>query len=116
MATFVDQVTLHLKTGDGGNGGDGGDIVLVSSDNVTTLLGFHRAPHRKSERGGQGMGDFRNGATGETVELDVPLGTVVKDADGNELIDFTEPGMRFVAASGGQGGLGNAALSSTKRK
>jgi GTP-binding protein len=136
MATFVDQVTLHLKSGDGGdgcvsvkrekfkplagpdggNGGDGGDIVLVSSDNVTTLLGFHRAPHRKSERGGQGMGDFRNGATGEAVELEVPLGTVVKDADGTQLIDFTEPGMRFVAAAGGQGGLGNAALSSTKRK
>jgi GTP-binding protein len=136
VATFVDQVTLHLSAGDGGdgcvsvkrekfkplagpdggNGGDGGDIVLVSSRDVTTLLGFHRAPHRKSERGGQGMGDHRNGADGETVELEVPVGTVVKDAEGNQLIDFVEPGMRYVAAAGGQGGLGNAALATTKRK
>jgi GTP-binding protein len=136
MATFVDQVTLHLRAGDGGdgcvsvkrekfkplagpdggNGGDGGDIVLVSSLGVTTLLGFHRAPHRKSDRGGQGMGDHRNGFNGEMVELEVPVGTVVKDADGNQLIDFVEPGMRYVAAAGGQGGLGNAALATTKRK
>ncbi|MCU1414388.1 MAG: obgE [Microbacteriaceae bacterium] len=136
MATFVDQVTLHLSAGDGGdgcvsvkrekfkplagpdggNGGDGGDIVLVSSLDVTTLLGFHRAPHRKSERGGQGMGDHRNGGDGETIELEVPIGTLVKDIDGNELIDFVEPGMRYVAAAGGQGGLGNAALATTKRK
>ena len=136
MATFVDQVTLHLKAGDGGdgcvsvkrekfkplagpdggNGGNGGDIFLVSDNSVTTLLGFHRAPHRKSDKGGPGMGDHRNGFNGETVELAVPVGTVVKDADGTELIDFAEPGMRYLAAAGGQGGLGNAALASTKRK
>ncbi len=136
MATFVDQVTLHLKAGDGGdgcvsvkrekfkplagpdggNGGDGGDIVLVSGLGVTTLLGFHRAPHRKSDKGGPGMGDNRNGFNGEEVVLEVPVGTVVTDADGNELIDFSEPGMRYIAAAGGQGGLGNAALASTKRK
>jgi len=136
MATFVDQVTLHLKAGgggdgcvsvkrekfkplagpDGGNGGGGGDIVLVSALDVTTLLGFHRAPHRNSDKGGQGMGDHRNGSSGHEVILEVPVGTVVTDADGNELIDFAEPGMRYVAAAGGQGGLGNAALSSTKRK
>ncbi|MET0805588.1 MAG: GTPase ObgE, partial [Lacisediminihabitans sp.] len=99
-----------------GNGGNGGDIFLVSDNSVTTLLGFHRAPHRKSDKGGPGMGDHRNGFNGETVELAVPVGTVVKDADGNELIDFAEPGMRYLAAAGGQGGLGNAALASTKRK
>jgi GTP-binding protein len=136
VATFVDQVTLHLFAGDGGdgcvsvkrekfkplagpdggNGGDGGDIVLVSDLQVTTLLGFHRAPHRKSEKGGQGMGDHRNGGDGEELVLAVPVGTVVKDVDGTELIDFTEGGMRFVVAPGGQGGLGNASLASTKRK
>ena len=82
MATFVDQVTLHLRAGhggngcvsvkrekfkplagpDGGNGGNGGDIVLVSDSQVTTLLGFHRAPHRTSDNGGPGMGDHRAGA------------------------------------------------------
>jgi GTP-binding protein len=136
MATFVDHVTLHLRAGnggngcvsvkrekfkplagpDGGNGGNGGDIVLVADPQVTTLLGFHRSPHRSSGNGGPGMGDHRNGANGELMELSVPLGTVVKDAEGNELSDMTEPGFRLVVAPGGQGGLGNAALASTKRK
>jgi GTPase len=136
MVSFVDQVRLFLRAGhggngcvsvrrekfkplagpDGGNGGDGGDIVLVADPQVTTLLAYHGRPHRSSENGQPGMGDNRSGATGEPLELPVPVGTVVKDADGTELADLTEPGMRFVAAPGGQGGLGNAALSSQKRK
>jgi GTP-binding protein len=136
MATFVDQVTLHLRAGnggngcvsvkrekfkplagpDGGNGGNGGDIVLVADPQVTTLLGFHRSPHRSSVNGGPGMGDHRAGFSSEIMELSVPLGTVVKDVDGNELADMTEPGFRIVVAPGGQGGLGNAALASSKRK
>jgi GTP-binding protein len=136
MATFVDQVTLHLRAGhggngcvsvrrekfkplagpDGGNGGNGGDIVLVADPQVTTLLGFHRAPHRASGNGGPGMGDHRAGAHGEVLELAVPVGTVVHGEDGGILIDLDAPGMRFVAAPGGQGGLGNAALATTKRK
>jgi GTP-binding protein len=136
MATFVDQVTLHLKAGsggngcvsvkrekfkplagpDGGNGGDGGDIVLISDAQTTTLLGHHRAPHRSSQNGGPGMGDHRSGNQGEELLLPVPVGTVVKDVDGNDLVDLVEPGMRFVVAPAGQGGLGNAALASSKRK
>jgi GTP-binding protein len=136
MATFVDQVTLHLRAGsggdgcvsvkrekfkplagpDGGNGGNGGSIILVSDTQTTTLLGHHRAPHRKSDNGGPGMGDHRAGFTGEDIELAVPVGTVVKDADDNVLIDMDVPGLRFVAAPGGLGGLGNAALATTKRK
>ena len=136
MATFVDHVTLHLRAGnggngcvsvkrekfkplagpDGGNGGDGGDLVLVADPNTTTLLGYHRSPHRSSDNGGPGMGDHRNGGAGEIRELTVPIGTVVKDREGNELLDMNEPGLRLVVAPGGQGGLGNAALSSTKRK
>ncbi len=136
MATFVDEVTLHLRAGnggdgcvsvrrekfkplagpDGGNGGNAGDVILVSDPQVTTLLGYHRAPHRRSDNGGPGMGDNRSGFSTPDVILPVPVGTVVKDVDGNELADLAEPGMRLVAAAGGQGGLGNAALASTKRK
>ena len=136
MATFVDNVTLHLKAGhggngcvsvkrekfkplagpDGGNGGDGGDIVLYSDPQVTTLLSFHRSPHIKSPHGGPGMGDHRQGFKGEELVLSVPVGTVVKEPDGTVLADMNVPGMRVVVAPAGQGGLGNAALASTKRK
>jgi len=136
MVSFVDEVRLFVRAGhggngcvsvrrekfkplagpDGGNGGNGGDIVLVADPQVTTLLAYHGRPHRTSPNGQPGMGDNRSGAMGETVELPVPVGTVVKDEDGTELADLTEPGMRFVVAPGGQGGLGNAALASTKRK
>lgn len=136
MATFVDQVTLHLRAGhggngcvsvrrekfkplagpDGGNGGHGGDIVLYSDPQTTTLLGHHRAPHRSSENGGPGMGDHRAGHNGEELVLSVPVGTVVKDREGNELIDMDEPGVRYIVGPGGMGGLGNASLATNKRK
>ena len=136
MVTFVDEVTLHLRGGkggdgcvsvrrekfkplagpDGGNGGHGGDVVLVADPQVTTLLSYHHSPHRHAGNGGYGMGDNRAGAAGESLELPVPVGTVVKDADGTVLTDMIEPGTRFVAAPGGLGGLGNAALATTKRK
>jgi GTP-binding protein len=136
MATFVDNVTLHLRAGhggngcvsvkrekfkplagpDGGNGGDGGDIVLYSDPQVTTLLSFHRHPHVSSANGGPGMGDHRSGFSGEDLVLSVPVGTVVKDTDGSQIADMKVAGMRVVIAPGGQGGLGNASLASTKRK
>ncbi|MFE7196555.1 GTPase ObgE [Microbacterium oxydans] len=136
MVTFVDTVTLHLRAGkggngcvsvhrekfkplggpDGGNGGDGGDVVLVADPQTGTLLSYHHSPHRSSGNGGPGMGDHRSGFLGETLELTVPVGTVVKNTAGDVLIDMIIPGERFVVAKGGMGGLGNAALATPKRK
>jgi GTP-binding protein len=136
MANFVDRVVLHLTAGngghgvasihrekfkplggpDGGNGGRGGDIVLVVDSNTHTLLDFHHHPHQRAGNGKQGAGSNRNGADGADLELRVPEGTVVIDADGEVLADLTGVGTRFVVAHGGRGGLGNAALASTRRK
>ena len=136
MVTFVDQVTLHVRAGDGGDGcvsvhrekfkplggpdgadgGKGGSISLVADPSVTTLLDYHFRPHRAGGDGGDGAGDYRNGHHGEDLVLPVPVGTVVKDARGKFIADLDEPGLELVIGEGGQGGLGNAALASTKRK
>lgn len=136
MSRFVDRVVLHLSAGDGGrgcasvhrekfkplggpdggNGGNGGSVILEVDPQVHTLLDFHFRPHAKAGRGGQGEGSNRNGAKGEDLVLKVPNGTVVFDTDGTMLADLTGAGTRFVAAAGGKGGLGNAALVSRARK
>ena len=135
MITFVDQVTLHLRAGNGGDGctsikrekfkplagpdgadgGDGGSITLVTDNNVTTLLDYHHRPHRVATSGGSGAGDYRNGSKGEDLTLPVPVGTVVKDAAGKILADLSEPGMELLVAEGGQGGLGNMTLANRMR-
>ena len=136
MTTFVDRVVLHVSAGDGGHGcasvrrekfkplggpdgadgGHGGDVVLVVDHNVTTLLDYHYHPHQKATSGKPGAGDMRQGASGQSVELPVPNGTVVVGADGEVLADLVGVGARFIVARGGRGGLGNASLASTKRK
>ena len=136
MVSFVDQVTLHLRAGNGGkgcvsvkrekfkplggpdgaDGGRGGSISLVADPNTTTLLDYHFHPHRAASDGAAGAGDFRNGAHGEDLKLLVPIGTIVKKSNGELIADLDEAGMELVVAEGGIGGLGNAALSSTKRK
>ena len=136
MTTFVDRVVLHVAAGDGGHGcasirrekfkplggpdgadgGNGGDVVLEVQHNTTSLLDYHFHPHQKAGSGKPGQGDLRNGATGETVVLPVPDGTVVLDQAGNELVDLVGEGSRYVVAHGGRGGLGNASLATTRRK
>jgi GTP-binding protein len=136
VARFVDRAVLHLQAGDGGNGcasvhrekfkplggpdggngGNGGDIVLQVDPNVHTLLDFHFRPHAKAGNGRPGQGDDRDGANGATLTLGVPDGTVVLDHDGGMLADLVGVGASYVAARGGRGGLGNAALSSKARK
>ncbi|MFI0989923.1 GTPase ObgE [Streptomyces exfoliatus] len=136
MTTFVDRVELHVAAGngghgcasvhrekfkplggpDGGNGGRGGDVTLVVDQAVTTLLEYHHSPHRKATNGQPGAGDNRSGKDGQDLVLYVPDGTVVLDKQGNVLADLVGQGTTFVAGQGGRGGLGNAALSSARRK
>ena len=136
MPKFVDRVVVHATAGaggngcasvhrekfkplggpDGGNGGRGGSVVLVVDAGVHTLLDFHHRPHAAARNGKQGQGGFKAGANADDLELAVPDGTVVMTSDGEVLADLVGPGTRFVAAAGGRGGLGNAALASTARK
>ena len=136
MTTFVDRVTLYAAAGkggdgcvsvkrekfkplggpDGGNGGRGGDIILIVDSSVTTLLDFHHSPHRKATSGSQGYGDRKDGTYGEDLIMPVPNGTVIYDDKGNQLADLIGVGTTFLAAQGGHGGLGNLALSSSKRR
>jgi GTP-binding protein len=101
---------------DGGNGGRGGDIVLLVDAGVTTLLDYHRRPHRRADSGRPGQGGHRSGANGGDLVLPVPDGTVVTRSDGLLLADLVGNGTRHVVAAGGRGGLGNAALASPRRK
>src|SRR4051794_22418027 len=136
VPTFVDRVSLHVTGGrggngvasvhrekfkplggpDGGNGGPGGSVVLRVDPDVTTLVDYHHSPHRKAESGRQGAGGHRNGAHGGDPGLPVPDRTVVTDEHGEVLADLVGSGAEVVVARGGRGGLGNAALASTKRK
>jgi GTP-binding protein len=136
MAEFADRALLRIKAGDGGhgcasvhrekfkplggpdggNGGRGGDVVLEVHPSVATLLDFHRRPVRRAGNGKQGSGSNRNGAAGTDLVVQVPDGTVVTTEDGEVLADLVGVGTRFVAAEGGRGGLGNAALASARRK
>ena len=136
VPTFVDRVSLHVTAGrggngvasvhrekfkplggpDGGNGGPGGSVILRVDPDVTTLVDYHHSPHRRAEHGGHGAGGHRNGAHGADLVLAVPDGTVVKDEQGNVLADLVGAGTEMVVAEGGRGGLGNAALASSKRK
>src|SRR5205807_6269191 len=113
---FIDEARILVKAGDGGNGclafrrekyvprggpsggdgGRGGDVVLVASPHHNTLLHFRYNPEHSAERGRHGEGSNRTGREGHSVELPVPVGTVVYNADtGEQLFDFTEAGQRF---------------------
>ena len=136
MSQFIDHVTVHATAGngghgetsvrrekfkplggpDGGNGGHGGDVILVADPQVTTLLDYHHKPHRKATNGEPGKGDLRHGRNGENLYLPVPMGTVIKDPDGDILHDMVTPHEEVILAHGGTGGAGNAALASPKRK
>jgi len=125
---FIDEVRILVKAGDGGNGclafrrekyvprggpsggdgGRGGDVIMVASQQANTLLHFRFNPEHKAERGRHGEGSQRTGAEGRTIEVKVPVGTVVYDEmTGERLYDFTHADERFTVARGGKGGRGN---------
>jgi len=124
VATFVDRVVLHATGGDGGNGcasihrekfkplagpdggtgGRGGSVIIVVDPQVTTLLEFHHLPHWHAQSGTQGMGNYRQGSSGDDLVLGVPDGTVVKSTDGVVLADLIGLGAQYVVAPGGHGG------------
>jgi GTP-binding protein len=126
---FIDEVIIFVKAGNGGNGclafrrekyvprggpsggdgGRGGDVTLVASQHYNTLLHLRFNPEHKGERGRHGEGSNKKGRDGESVEVPVPVGTIVQDADNGEVLhDFTKAGDRYLAARGGRGGRGNA--------
>lgn len=126
---LIDEVTISVKAGDGGNGclafrrekfvprggpsggdgGRGGDVVFMASEHHNTLLHFRFNPEHTAERGRHGEGSNRTGREGASVEVPVPIGTIVYNAETQEqLFDFTASGQRFTVAHGGRGGRGNA--------
>jgi GTP-binding protein len=125
---FIDEAKIRVKAGDGGNGcmafrrekfvprggpsggdgGRGGDVVMVSSQRHNTLIHFRYNPEHKGQRGQHGMGSNCSGSDGDSVTLQVPVGTALFDHDTGELIhDFQSPDEEVVIAKGGRGGRGN---------
>jgi GTPase len=135
--TFVDECTVHVRGGrggngsvsfrreahvprggpDGGDGGRGGAVILQADDQTTSLLDLHRRPHLRAGDGGHGHGMDKTGPDGEDRIVRVPLGTVVRDRDtGLVLADLVGHGQRYVASRGGRGGRGNASFATRHRR
>lgn len=134
---FYDYAKVHVKAGDGGNGivawrrekyvpmggpaggdgGNGGSIILEADNNLRTLIDFRYNTHYKADRGQHGQGSNMHGSTAADKVLKVPVGTVVRDADTQQILaDLTTHGQRLVVAKGGRGGRGNTHfVSSTHR-
>jgi GTP-binding protein len=125
---FIDEAKIKVKAGDGGNGcmafrrekfvprggpsggdgGHGGDVVMVSSQRHNTLIHFRYNPEHKAQRGEHGMGSNCTGLDGNSIILQVPVGTSLYDQLTGELIhDFEEPDEQVIIAKGGRGGRGN---------
>lgn len=131
---FVDEVTVQLKAGDGGdgcmsfrrakyepnggpnggNGGKGGDMVLLGDENTADLTDYKFVPHARAENGENGRGSDQHGAGGKDKVLRIPLGTIVIDEETGEPIgELTEHGQRLVLLKGGRGGVGNRVFKSS---
>ncbi|MCY3911234.1 MAG: GTPase ObgE [bacterium] len=136
MSQFVDECGLNVRGGDGGagcvsfrreahvakggpdggDGGDGGSVWLMADHNVASLIAFKDHPHRRAGNGRHGQGKRRHGATGDDAMVRVPVGTSVKDQSGELLADLAADGVRWLAAAGGEGGMGNARFSTHQNR
>jgi GTP-binding protein len=134
---FVDEALITVQSGDGGegcvsfrrekfierggpdggDGGKGGDVTFVASSQKRTLYQYRHQKYIKAKRGAAGLGSNKNGGNGDSITLEVPVGTIISDAEtGNTLFDFNTPEDIFVVAKGGIGGKGNRKfVSSTNR-
>lgn len=134
---FVDEATIKVRAGKGGNGcvafrrekfvprggpaggdgGNGGHVVLRSTTRLSTLIHFRFQPEQRAENGRHGEGSNCTGRSGRDLVLDVPVGTLVYDAETEELLcDFDGPDRAFRAAQGGQGGRGNSHFKSATNR
>jgi GTP-binding protein len=125
---FIDEATITVESGgggdgcmsfrrekyvprggpNGGDGGDGGDVVFRADANLATLLDFRYRPRIAAQRGTHGKGKDMTGSRGADALIRVPLGTLVRDEEGNLLADLVEAGQEFVLLKGGRGGRGNS--------
>ena len=131
---FVDQVTVTLKAGrggdgcvsfrreacvpkggpDGGRGGDGGSVVFTADENTSSLAYFRFHPILKAKNGAPGEGGNRQGKRGAEAHFGVPVGTVIREKDGGAVLsDLIVHGQSVVAARGGKGGRGNASYTTS---
>jgi len=102
---------------DGGRGGNGGSIYLVSSKSLNSLAYFRFHPINKAKKGAHGEGGNRQGKKGENLELRVPVGTIVRREESDDILfDFVAAGQRFLAAEGGKGGRGNASFATSTHR
>lgn len=134
---FVDEVTIQVKAGDGGdgcvsfrrekyipfggpNGGDGGDggsVYVVGDPNLNTLVDFRHARTFQAKRGDNGKGDNCTGKSGKDLLINVPVGTIVRNVETDEVIgDVTQAGQRLLVAHGGFHGLGNTRFKSSTNR
>ncbi|MBW2186257.1 MAG: GTPase ObgE [Deltaproteobacteria bacterium] len=134
---FVDQVKINIKAGDGGkgclsfrrekfiprggpdggDGGHGGSVYLLTDSSLTTLLDFRYNAHYKASNGVHGMGKHKHGKVGDDLVIKLPPGTLVYNADTDELIvDLTETNQKYKLISGGMGGRGNARFATSTNR
>lgn len=108
MVSFRREKYIPRGGPDGGNGGKGGDVIFRAVSNRNTLAGIQHGRHYKADKGGGGGSSQKNGRAGEDLIIEVPVGTLVRDAErGHVLRDLDRDGLEVAMVSGGSGGRGN---------